>query len=62
MPSGDHGSEATAVDWIDAVRGRLEQHSEKPSAERVFRDTLGRGPAAAISKALVAGLQPPEFK
>ena len=32
---------------------------------RVFRDTLGaykRGPAAVISKALVAGLNPPEFK
>ena len=33
--------------------------------ERVFRYTLGaykRGPAAVISNALVAGLNPPEFK
>ena len=59
------GSEATAVDRIDAVHSRLEQYFENPSAERVFRDALGaykRGPAAVISKALVAGLNPPEFK
>ena len=59
------GSEATAVDRIDAVHSRLEQYFENPSAERVFRDTLGaykRGPAAVISKTLVAGLNPPEFK
>ena len=59
------GSEATAVDRIDAVHSRLEQYFENPSAERVFCDTLGaykRGPAAVISKALVAGLNPPEFK
>ena len=59
------GSEATAVDRIDAVHSRLEQYFENPSAERVFRDTLGaykRGPAAVISKALVAGLNPSEFK
>ena len=58
-------SEATAVDRIDAVHSRLEQYLENPSAERVFRDTLRayrRDPAAVISKALVAGLQPPEFK
>ena len=56
------GSEATAVDRIDAVHSRLEQYFEKPSAERVFRDTLRaykRGHEAVISKALVAGLQPP---
>ena len=59
------GSEAIHVDRMDAVHSRLEQYFENPSAERVFRDTLGvhkRGPAAVISKALVAGLQPPEFK
>ena len=59
------GSEATAVDRIDAVHSLLEQGFENPSAERVFRDMLGaykRGPAAVISKALVAGLNPPEFK
>ena len=59
------GSEATAVDRIDAVHSRLEQYFENPSAERVFCGTLGpykRGPAAVISKALVAGLNPPEFK
>ena len=59
------GSEATAVNRIDAVHSCLEQYFENPSAERVFRDTLGaykRGPAAVISKALVAGLNPPEFK
>ena len=53
------GSEATAVDRIDAVHSRLKQYFENPSAKRVFRDTLGaykRGPAAVISKALVAGL------
>ena len=56
------GSEATAADRIDAVHSRLEQYFENPSADRVFRDTLGaykRGPAAVISKALVAGLNPP---
>ena len=59
------GSEATAVDRIEAVHSRLEQYFEDPSAERVFRDTLGvyeRSPAAVISKALVAGLNPPDFK
>ena len=59
------GSEDTAVDRIDAVHSRLEQYFENPSAERVFRDTLGaykRGPAAVISEALVVGLNPPEFK
>ena len=59
------GSKATAVDRIDAVHSRLEQYFENPSAGRVFRDTLGiykRGPAAVLSKALVAGLSPPEFK
>ena len=59
------GSEATAVDRIDAVHSRLEQYFKNPSAERVFRDTLGaykKGPAAVISIALVAGLNPPEFK
>ena len=35
------GSDATAVDRIDAVHSRLEQYFENPSAERVFRDTLG---------------------
>ena len=52
------GSEATAVDQIDAVQSRLEQYFENPSAARVSCDTLGaykRGPAAVISKALVAG-------
>ena len=59
------GSEATAVYQIDAVHSHHEQYFEKPSAERVFRDTLGaykRGSAVVISKALVAGLNPPEFK
>ena len=60
------GSEATAVDKIDAVQRRLEQYFESPSAERVFRDTLGayknKVPAAVIRKVLVAGLNLPEFK
>ena len=59
------GPEATAVDRIDAVHCRLEQYFENPSAERVFRDTLGdykRGPAAVSGEALVAGLNPSEFK
>ena len=59
------GSEPTAVDRIYAVHSRLEQYFENPSAKRVFRDTLGaykNGPAVVISKALVAGLNPPEFK
>ena len=34
------GSEATAVDRIDAVHSRLEQYLENLSAKRVFRDKL----------------------
>ena len=58
-------SEATAVDRTDAIHSRVEQYSETPGAECVSRDTLGahkRGPAAVISKALVAGSNLPEFK
>ena len=59
------GSEATAEYRIDAVHSRLEQYFKNPSAERVFRDTLGaykRDPAVAVSKALVAGLQTPRVQ
>ncbi|CAB1115245.1 unnamed protein product [Ectocarpus sp. CCAP 1310/34] len=59
------GAAATAVDHIDAIRSRLEHYFENPSAEHVFRDSAGaykEGPAAVISKAVGAGLAPPEFK
>ena len=59
------GSEATGVDRIDAAHSNLDQYFENPRAERVFRDTLGaykRALAVVISKALVAGFHPPEFK
>ena len=49
------GSEATAVDRINAVQSRLEQYFENPSAARVFCDTLGAykgGPAAVIIETL----------
>ena len=52
-------SEGTAIDQTDAVQSRLEQYFENPTAENVFRDARGafkRGPAAIISKAVVAGL------
>ena len=53
------GSEATAVDWTDAVQSRLEQYFEKPIAENVFRDARGafkRGLAAIISKVFVTDI------
>ena len=58
-------SEATAVDRINDVQSRLKEYFENLSATRVFLDTLGaykRGRAAVTGKALVAGLNPPEFK
>ena len=59
------GSEPTALDRIDAVTWRLEDYFENPSAEKVFRDADGKyvkGPARALTAALVAGLKPHEFK
>lgn len=59
------GSEPTAVDRIDAIRGRLEEYFENPGAVRVFRDDADkykRGPARVISEAVVKGLKPREFK
>ena len=59
------GSEQTAVDRFDALLGRLENYFENPTAETIFRESNGKykkGPAAVITKALVANLHPPEFK
>ena len=59
------GSEPTAVDRIDAIKGRMEDYLENPAVEKAFRDSTGkyrRGPARVMTAALVAGLQPREFK
>ena len=55
------GSEATAVDRIDAVHSRLEQFFLNPSAERVFRDTLGANevPQPSLVKQWWLGCNPP---
>ena len=58
------GNERTATDRVDAAQSRLETYFENPSVERVFRDKTQykKGPASIISKSLVDGLRPPEFK
>ena len=59
------GNERTALDRVDGIVSRVELYFENPAAENVFRDSRGQwksGPAAVFSKAIVAGLAPPEFK
>ena len=59
------GNERTALDRVDGIVSRVELYFENPAAENVFCDSRGRwklGPAVVFSKAVVAGLAPPEFK
>jgi len=59
------GKQSTAVDRIDAVYHKLAVYFENPKSKALFCETSGafkKGPAQVITKNLVAGLTPPEFK
>ncbi|CAB1109830.1 unnamed protein product [Ectocarpus sp. CCAP 1310/34] len=59
------GKQPTAVDRIDAVYDKLSVYFENPRSKALFCEVNGAfkpGPAQVITKHLVAGLTPPEFR